>query len=199
MHDGVIKYRCGFCDDIFEGIFYLKDHEKTCKVKLEIESEMPKFVCPMCGESYMMKRTLDAHMRAHHNTSGKVIQCQYCEKTFPSSAAYSSHKRNHHDPITCAECGKFFKSKILHRNHVILNHTREEDKPYRCTVCPKGFIYIRELNNHMNIHTGARPYQCAYCEKAFADQSTRRQHQRSVHLGQSRNNTKPSEPKQSNN
>ena len=37
-----------------------------------------------------------------------------------------------------------------------------------CSVCPKSFKKISNLNTHMGIHTGIRLHSCAECKKSFA-------------------------------
>ena len=187
VHDGAFKYRCGFCDETFLGQYVFSAHNSTltsngCKKKLELLKERKKHVCATCGLAFPSNNGLNAHMIRVHDNSGKS-ECKVCHKVFPNSQKLMTHRRNNHDPATCVECGKFFKSKKLHRNHVIVNHTPLEEMPYRCTLCPKGFAGAQPLRMHMNTHTGEKPYKCAYCEKAYADASTRAQHEKSVHLG----------------
>ena len=48
------------------------------------------------------------------------------------------------------------------------------------------------LQDHMNIHTGARPYMCSFCSMTFASCGTHRMHEKAVHLGKKRNLQKKS-------
>ena len=49
-----------------------------------------------------------------------------------------------------------------------------------------GFVSLRGLDQHMNIHTGAKPYECTYCGRGFTDDSNRRMHQKTAHEGYKR-------------
>ncbi|CAG8653622.1 11359_t:CDS:1 [Ambispora gerdemannii] len=42
------------------------------------------------------------------------------------------------------------------------------NRPYRCTICTRGFIRQEHLNRHMRTHTGERPFICKTCQKRFS-------------------------------
>ena len=188
-HDGEWKFRCGFCDEVFLGKYSYAAHTKSikepCPKKVEYFNQERHF-CSMCGHSCRTKGGLMFHVKNFHEKSEEELPCPFCGLKFPNSQKLTQHKRNHHDPCSCDLCGKHFKARSLLKKHIIVNHTRLEDKPHRCTVCPKGFSDARTLSDHMNIHTGARPYKCPFCEKAYPDGSTLNQHKNAVHLGKKR-------------
>ena len=66
--------------------------------------------------------------------------------------------------------------------HMRSKHMSNEEKPYRCDVCGKGFVSRNTLDEHNNIHTGAKPFKCKYCPSAFASRGTHAMHQKG-HLG----------------
>ena len=57
-----------------------------------------------------------------------------------------------------------------------------EDRPLKCETCGKGFFQKCKLEEHYNVHTGAKPFICKYCPKAYGSLGTMHMHQRS-HLG----------------
>ena len=61
-------------------------------------------------------------------------------------------------------------------------HTKPEDRPHKCTTCGKGFIYPDKLEEHYNVHTGAKPFKCKYCPAAYGSNGTKAMHEKG-HLG----------------
>lgn len=49
---------------------------------------------------------------------------------------------------------------------------------YQCSVCNLQFPSMFKLQDHMNLHTGARPYSCAECGKRFSQVYNYRVHLR---------------------
>ncbi|XP_019484390.1 PREDICTED: zinc finger and SCAN domain-containing protein 5B [Hipposideros armiger] len=60
-------------------------------------------------------------------------------------------------------------------------HTGE--RPFKCTLCLKGFVQSSDLRAHQRIHTGEKPYSCRFCLKQFTHDSTLRSHER-VHTNE---------------
>ena len=65
-------------------------------------------------------------------------------------------------------------------------HTKSEDRPFKCTMCGKGFTAKNHLKDHINLHTGEKPYKCLYCPSVFASNGNHAMHQKG-HLGIKRN------------
>lgn len=55
----------------------------------------------------------------------------------------------------------------------------EEDGNFPCSNCNLQFSSMFKLQDHMNLHTGARPYYCAECGKRFSQIHNYRTHLRS--------------------
>ncbi|KAJ0000256.1 hypothetical protein NQD34_012098 [Periophthalmus magnuspinnatus] len=54
----------------------------------------------------------------------------------------------------------------------------EADGSFQCNVCNLQFTTNFKLQDHMNLHTGARPYSCAECGKRFSQIRNYRDHLR---------------------
>lgn len=58
-----------------------------------------------------------------------------------------------------------------------------QERPFKCTLCPKSFNQRINLNNHIRTHTGEKPYTCSDCFKTFSQRTTLKNHQR-THTGE---------------
>ncbi|XP_025031538.1 zinc finger protein with KRAB and SCAN domains 7-like isoform X2 [Python bivittatus] len=146
----------------------------------QIEKEMEKNECLVCGEIYSCKSTFYLHMGTH--AEEKPFPCQVCGKSFKRRDILISHHRTHtgEKPYECFKCGKCFSDIKYLSSHKKI-HTGE--KPYKCKECGKGFSQSASLTSHLRIHTGEKPYKCPTCGKAFAQQSNLNSHQIS-HTGE---------------
>uniref|UniRef100_A0ABM5FV15 Zinc finger protein 420-like n=1 Tax=Pogona vitticeps TaxID=103695 RepID=A0ABM5FV15_9SAUR len=61
--------------------------------------------------------------------------------------------------------------------------TSARKKPFKCTVCGKGFSQRSTLADHHRIHTGEKPYTCSECGKSFSRIRALTDHQR-THTGE---------------
>ncbi|KAM3914007.1 uncharacterized protein RB166_019180 [Leptodactylus fuscus] len=54
----------------------------------------------------------------------------------------------------------------------------EEEKPFSCSECGKGFTKKSSLVRHRIIHMGEKPFSCTVCSKSFARKSTLVEHKK---------------------
>ena len=209
-HSGIWKYRCGHCEDLFDEneellkhseSFHPKKTQKTRKIVTEEERKIkekegkiydskrgqwikpwvPKGMkkypgfCDLCAK---MSQDIEYHMYYQHHTD--PVQCNECKKTFKNRETLWGHQEIH-KLQPCSICGKMIKKPKM-TYHIRSNHMSNEEKPYRCDVCGKGFVSRNTLDEHNNIHTGAKPFKCKYCPSAFASRGTHAMHQKG-HLG----------------
>lgn len=85
------------------------------------------------------------------------------------------------DDILCPECGQKFDETRLLKTHVLRFHTANEEMPFMCDSCGKGFFTKQKLEIHRNVHTGDKPFQCQYCAYASGDPTNLRKHEKGVH------------------
>ena len=82
----------------------------------------------------------------------------------------------------CNICGKEVKDKLA--SHIQQAHVSPQDRKHKCELCGKGFSTRQRLDDHNNIHTGARPYICEQCGLTYINNANKNQHIRRVHRGQ---------------
>ena len=96
-----------------------------------------------------------------------------------------SHIKNHHEKKQCTDCGKMF-ADVKMKCHIFSKHRAISDRPLKCEFCGKGFIFKKQLQEHLNIHTGEKPHLCKFCGAAFNATGSRHNHERLVHLNKRR-------------
>lgn len=76
--------------------------------------------------------------KASGSNQNQVHFCTYCSYSSPKRYLLSRHMKSH-----------------------------SEERPFKCSVCERGFKTLASLQNHVNTHTGTKPHSCKYCESAF--------------------------------
>jgi len=135
--------------------------------------------CQECGV-FVHANGMSRHYNSFHME--RKFQCDECPSTFASVQRLKKHKKDVHMLSPCPDCGQMFSTEGMKRHRRNM-HTPNDLKPYKCDVCPKGFIYARELKKHTYIHTGEKPYKCKLCSFATADFGNLAAHNRGVHQG----------------
>ncbi|XP_071445650.1 uncharacterized protein [Hetaerina americana] len=101
--------------------------------------------------------------------------CKVCGRIYGRNIQLSAHMRAHRPKTySCKTCAKTFTDKLTYNRHRHMHLVVE--KPFKCTVCSKGFPHKQALALHMVTHTGAKPHVCEVCSKAFSQRSNLRTH-----------------------
>jgi KRAB domain-containing zinc finger protein len=143
--------------------------------KLNRDESMP-FTCVICTKPSNDYNDNLTHMRTH-DEDGTAISCKLCSKNYFSIKGIIRHSKTHPENAThqCIHCGKKFGYGEDFVDHML----RHEDlKIFACDLCPKSFVRLHKLRQHMKIHANnGKPFLCSECGKAFADVGYLRRHQ----------------------
>lgn len=60
-------------------------------------------------------------------------------------------------------------------------HRSKDERPWKCSHCPRTFCQKGQRDTHHNTHTGLKPFKCSFCSKGFGDWSARHRHEKKVH------------------
>lgn len=174
-HTGT-TYPCPDCDRTFAYPQLVEEHRKR---KHTVQTK--DFVCNICGKGFGRRQALEFHMLKH--TDEKPVTCDVCKKRFKSQVYLNIHRVRHSETkaFKCEEqdCSKLFYTKSELNFHFRNVHSDDEDKPHRCTICPKRFVKASQLKAHMNIHP--IQFECEDCPAKFATSGELRAHHLDKH------------------
>ena len=146
--------------------------------------------CNFCEATFKQAAELKDHRRTVHSKMTFPINCERCDKIFPTKYKILCHMRTHEKPLVCDLCGDRFSNQQVLRKHMVSHtgikpyvcevcgkrfaspyhkriHCRIHfEREFKCKLCNKGFTEKRSLEKHANVHL--RPHQCLHCDKRFA-------------------------------
>ena len=56
------------------------------------------FVCELCNKPFGLIAALNNHKKLRHRVDRKNLQCDSCDKSFPSTAYLKKHIHRNHNP-----------------------------------------------------------------------------------------------------
>ena len=179
----LIELTCETCGMTFPTSDRLKSHQKMVHVER-------KFPCPHCDQKFKISTALKKHLWAVHNEgNGPIYTCEQCGRTFKMKNLWQTHMIRHHSkegPCVCDLCGKSYTNQLSLKDHVATSHEQEK-VPTPCDVCQKVCSSLRAMWVHRRrLHENPEPIKdkkCQFCPEMFVNNSTRKIHERNIHLG----------------
>jgi uncharacterized Zn-finger protein len=76
-------------------------------------------------------------------------------------------------PCLHPSCSKTFTRLYNLKSH---QRTHQDERPFKCSVCPLAFSRNHDLKRHVKIHVVVKPYVCKGCDKAFSRMDALKRH-----------------------
>uniref|UniRef100_A0A8C6TJA0 C2H2-type domain-containing protein n=1 Tax=Neogobius melanostomus TaxID=47308 RepID=A0A8C6TJA0_9GOBI len=152
--------------------------------------------CKVCGQLFNSETILTKHALSHVDNPDKSL-CGVCGLQLESPEELKSHLETHQKLHQCDTCGRYFLSFYTCKKHMMekkcvrekdtdtsqKGHKLNQDKRYRCDMCPQLFKYKAQLGVHYRKHTGEGKCSCDVCGKCLVDYRSLCRH-RLTHTGQ---------------
>lgn len=168
------RFHCKRCKKLVETFSGFLFHLKT----------IHKFRVHECNEAAKLTKTYQTKTITGRSEL-KPTTCSECHNVYKTKRNLQRHFQRMHgrvDPYTCRYCNKWFQRKsdgIVHERKVHRNLV-EQEKPFKCSLCIRGFDTKKFLDHHLTQHKVGE-LQCKFCCKEFFYSSLRATHEAACH------------------
>ena len=159
------RYVCQHCDRQFSHRNSLKSH--ISYLHIEMPTDEKRYHCVVCGQQFLYKAYLVAHMRRH--TGEKPYTCAECGKKFTIRKSLKIHSRIHtgEKPYACNVCNEEFAYKKTFQRHVRIHPGEKQSACGECQDEPKAVnkrsTTITETSSIPRIESQEASYPCGEC------------------------------------
>jgi len=207
FHEGKFVTKCPHCPQIFDTEEERHQHEREAHPPDGGDpKDKEKAPCEYCGK-VLLAKFMRVHVRNTHMAGDKKWPCQQCPSVFTSETRLHHHINMVHKEVPCEVCGESVKVGGLQRHRSRYHdpkvecdqcgesvpayrlklhkksHWSEDQLPFKCSFCSKGFLQKNKLVDHENMHRGEKPHKCDQCGLGYADRGNLNAHIKTVHLG----------------
>lgn len=175
---------CESSDDCFS----MEDTDTDCPTSTKSKpingllSKLEKVDHQSSKSDHISSSSQQLHYNDQTNEPKNTFLCQYCDMAFTTQMKCDEHESRHGvaNPFICNFC----PFRTINRQ-VLIQHIKEShdnERPFICTLCNKGFCRRSDLKKHTIVHTGVRPFSCSVCSKSFSRNTNLTKHMR-IHSG----------------
>ncbi|XP_059622246.1 zinc finger protein 91-like [Phlebotomus argentipes] len=185
--------KCRKCDKIFLEKYALKRHFRR-------KHREVKFHCQKCWCAFRDEKNYRNHLEEHELEPGVFEEAPESPE-LPTAPIVTKEKKPEKPPKvqhdvtdlavvrkkrierfrTCEVCGKIC-STARYKKHTM---THSGERPIKCNICGKGFIYScgyqKHLLSHQGIKTGVKRAMCEICGKKLTGEKVLEAHIRKIH------------------
>lgn len=154
------RYRCENCQVRFP------DPEQLSEHGCNSAKERP-YSCKDCNKHFLHGSHLKKHQLTHQLSGTRSFQCNSCHMSFSHRHHFLTHLQTHGGEESS-------KPQI---DEVKTSNTEDsnQDRIYRCPICPESFSQVLELANHLSVHAN----MCNVCNKTFSTKQQLEKHEQS--------------------
>jgi len=114
-------FKCKFCNNVFGDRKSLRCHQKS------EHSDLMKYKCEFCGESFIWRNTFQRHLILAHDF--RAHECKLCDRKFAHQSELTFHLQKKHfnkeQPkfgfVECADCGRIMKKHSLAIHYIAVH------------------------------------------------------------------------------
>ena len=171
---------CKVCKKLFKGKSQLASHMYTSHSQAyRQQCGGQKLLCDTCGKSYTNPKGLRLHIRTH--TGEGMLKCDVCDILLPNPSRLRAHLATIHATDRPYKCDICDKTFVYAISYKAHCNMHEDVRPFLCNICGKGFRTNYHMKEHMNVHNQVKSFFCQECNRGFMWRAQLLKHKKVFH------------------